>query len=178
MPDLVETGRNIAKIRRARGLTQKEAAFRANLSVNRWQDIEKGSKNITIDTLERIAKVLGVAPVTLGILAKPDEEILSIWHNTRQTAGIQGTSEIGRTIAELRKAKNITQAELSHRSKVSVARLRDIEHGCANVTMKVLARIASALGLSLLGLGMLTVSQAEILGMVYGARSIAEMAAV
>lgn len=54
-----------AKIRRLREelkLSQTEAAKRAGLpSHARWSKIETGTvKNITIETLERIAKVLGV----------------------------------------------------------------------------------------------------------------------
>ena len=39
--------------------------------------------------------------------------------------------------------------------------MRDIEHGCANVTIVALDKIAGALGLSLLEVGMLTVSEDE-----------------
>ena len=61
----------------------------------------------------------------------------------------------------MRKARNITQRELANLSKVSCARLRDIEHGCANVTIVALDKITGALGLSLLEAGMLTVSEDE-----------------
>lgn len=83
---------------------------------------------------------------------------IQTWHRTEwKKAGI----EIGQTIHHLRKARNITQRELANLSKVSCARLRDIEHGCANVTIVVLDKIAGALGLSLLEVGMLTVSEDE-----------------
>ena len=83
---------------------------------------------------------------------------IQTWHRTEwKKAGI----EIGQTIHHLRKARNITQRELANLPKVSCARLRDIEHGCANVTIVVLDKIAGALGLSLLEVGMLTVSEDE-----------------
>lgn len=171
MLDLHETGRNIAKIRLAQGLTQEEAAFRAGLSVTRWQSIERGCENITIDTLARVAKALGVDPVVLGLLTKSDREIGSIWSTVQDATAIQGVRDLGKVITELRKSKNITQRALSKKSNVSVARLRDIEHGCANATTKVLERIAQALGLSLLGLGMLTVVHTEMMEMIRHARS-------
>ena len=173
MLNLQETGKNIKEIREVKGLSQEKAAEKANISRNRWQEIEYGCENMTVDTLRRIAAALGVSPITLGILKRPDGEIrlmwIQTWHRTEwKKAGI----EIGQTIHHLRKARNITQRELANRSKVSCARLRDIEHGCANVTIVVLDKIAEALGLSLLEIGMLTVSEAEFEDMVQRARAV------
>ena len=42
MTDLAEVGRNIALLRKARGLSRERAALEANMSVSRWQDIEYG----------------------------------------------------------------------------------------------------------------------------------------
>jgi len=52
----------IRKLREAAGLSQDDAAKRAGLaSRQRWHQIEGGSSiNIELDTLERIAKALGV----------------------------------------------------------------------------------------------------------------------
>ena len=49
-------------LRDRRGLTQEEAATLAGLSGRqRWNDIESGRKaNVTIETLEAVAKALGV----------------------------------------------------------------------------------------------------------------------
>lgn len=42
------------------GLTQSEAAERAGVSRQRWNDVESGrKKNIELDTLDAIAKALG-----------------------------------------------------------------------------------------------------------------------
>ena len=70
--NLQETGKNIKEIREAKGLSQEKAAEKANISRNRWQEIEYGCKNITIETLRRMAEALGVSPITLGILKRPD----------------------------------------------------------------------------------------------------------
>lgn len=54
----------IRKLRLAAGLTLAEAATRAGIGrPQMWSDIEQGRrKNLTIDTLERIARVLNVRP--------------------------------------------------------------------------------------------------------------------
>lgn len=56
---------DVAKIRQLRedlGLTQDQAAEKSGLgSRQRWNDIESGRKSgVTVETLERIAKALGV----------------------------------------------------------------------------------------------------------------------
>lgn len=60
---------DLAKIRELRKglkLTQAEIAARAGVSLPRWNDIEKGRKpNITLDTLDVIARVLGCDPADL-----------------------------------------------------------------------------------------------------------------
>ena len=47
--------------RKEAGLTQEEAAKKAGLSSRQaWNNIEGGRVNLTLDTLDRIAKALGV----------------------------------------------------------------------------------------------------------------------
>lgn len=60
MPGLLDTSK-IAKAREKAGITQSDAARAAGVSRQRWNDIEQGRKpNIELDTLERIAKAIGV----------------------------------------------------------------------------------------------------------------------
>ena len=47
-------------------------------------------------------------------------------------------------------------------SNVSIARLRDIEHRCANVTTDKLFSIADAFGISLVELSAMSMSEAEV----------------
>jgi DNA-binding XRE family transcriptional regulator len=63
--DIPSIGLNTDKIRQLRErlkLTQEQAAARAGLpSRQKWNDIERGrQKNLTIETLERVAAALGV----------------------------------------------------------------------------------------------------------------------
>ena len=57
----------IRKLRLAAKLTQAEAAERAGLKgKQKWSDLENGRRsNLTIETLERIAKALGVRAADL-----------------------------------------------------------------------------------------------------------------
>jgi len=57
--------RNVRRWRAQRGLTQEEAAARARIDYKRWQRIEAGQVNLTLKTLERIARTLRLDPLKL-----------------------------------------------------------------------------------------------------------------
>ncbi|MBS5905378.1 MAG: helix-turn-helix transcriptional regulator [Acetobacteraceae bacterium] len=63
-------GRNFARIRRERGLTQEQVEERCGLSQQYLSGLERGLRNPTVVTLFEIAQALGVNPVDL---IKPDE---------------------------------------------------------------------------------------------------------
>ncbi len=170
---LAEIGRITAQLRRAQDLSQLQAALNAHVSLSRWQQIEHGCRNATIDTLRRMAEALGVPPLVLGILSWSDSEILSALRHLPQAKPFQ----TGQNIALLRKTQGLSQRALAQRAHVSVSRLRDLEHGCANVTISLLARIAKGLGISLLALCALGLSGAQVLDMVHRARAAAQMKA-
>lgn len=53
----------LKKVREKAGLTQEQAAAASGLSSRQsWNNIERGRTDITISTLDRIAKALGVRP--------------------------------------------------------------------------------------------------------------------
>ena len=60
--DLVYLGNRIHDARKECGLTQKELANQTGLAVKTVQDIEKGRKNPTYETLSRLICRLGVSP--------------------------------------------------------------------------------------------------------------------
>ena len=62
-------GRNAARIRKERGLTQEQLAEKSGLSQQYLSGLEKGRRNPTILTLYEIATALGVSHVDL---VKPD----------------------------------------------------------------------------------------------------------
>ena len=58
-------GRNAARIRKEKGLTQEQLAERSGLSQQYLSGLEQGRRNPTIVTLYEIASALGVTPVDL-----------------------------------------------------------------------------------------------------------------
>ena len=58
-------GRNFARIRRLKGLTQEEIAARSGVSQQYLSGLERGHRNPTVIMLYEIAQVLGVSVVEL-----------------------------------------------------------------------------------------------------------------
>lgn len=52
----------------------------------------------------------------------------------------------GRSIVLLRTAQKMTQEEMAFQAHLSVSRLQDIEHGCANPTLDTMIYIAGRFG--------------------------------
>jgi transcriptional regulator with XRE-family HTH domain len=67
-------GRLIVKLRNEHRLSQEDLALEAHVDRTRVGEIERGEANPTIDTLDRIAKVLGQS---LGLLIVQAEELAS-----------------------------------------------------------------------------------------------------
>ncbi|GMV15896.1 MAG: hypothetical protein AMXMBFR56_41200 [Polyangiaceae bacterium] len=59
---LRDLGRRIAELRQARGFTQDGFSERVGVSLRYIQSVEGGRENLTVETLEKLAKVLR-APV-------------------------------------------------------------------------------------------------------------------
>jgi transcriptional regulator with XRE-family HTH domain len=57
---LVELGEHIRRVRRARGISRKKLADAIGMHVGNYARIERGTKNVTYETLQRIANGLGV----------------------------------------------------------------------------------------------------------------------
>jgi len=65
-------GRNLARLRQAKGLTQEELEARSGFSQQYLSSLERGTRNPTIITLYEIAQALGVSHVDL---VTPDDNI-------------------------------------------------------------------------------------------------------
>jgi transcriptional regulator with XRE-family HTH domain len=68
-------GANLAHFRDAAGLSQEEVGIRADLHRTEISQLERGLRTPRIDTLVKLAAVLGVTPETLlaGIVWRPAE---------------------------------------------------------------------------------------------------------
>lgn len=64
-------GRNFARLRKARGLTQEEVEARSGVSQQYLSSLERGRRNPTVITLYELALVLDV---TVADLVQADEE--------------------------------------------------------------------------------------------------------
>jgi transcriptional regulator with XRE-family HTH domain len=62
-------GRNFARLRREKGLTQEQIEERSGLSQQYLSGLERGKRNPTVITLYELAQALGVSHVEL---VKPD----------------------------------------------------------------------------------------------------------
>lgn len=62
-------GQNVRRVRQERGLTLEALAAEAELAYSYMGGIERGQRNPTLSVVERIAKVLDVAPVTLLVMS-------------------------------------------------------------------------------------------------------------
>lgn len=65
-------GRNFARLRRAKGLTQEDVEARSGFSQQYLSGLERGRRNPTVITLYELAQVLGVSHVEL--VAPVDQE--------------------------------------------------------------------------------------------------------
>ena len=174
MTDLAEIGRNIVLLRNVQELTQEEVAYRSQLSVNRLQAIEHGCQNTTVDTLIRVAGTFGIDSRVFGIFTRTDDAIITEFRQApRLPVREGGPLQICGNILLLRKMMGWTQRELACRSHMSVACLRGIEQGYANMTVSKLLYIAAAFGLSLAELNNLTTSEEDLMESVYAARKAA-----
>ena len=61
MPQTIEKiGERIVELRKEKGLSQQQFAYEADMERTYLNHIEKGRKNISIATLEKVTKGLGV----------------------------------------------------------------------------------------------------------------------
>jgi transcriptional regulator with XRE-family HTH domain len=58
-------GRNVARLRREKGMTQEEVAERSGFSQQYLSSLERGSRNPTVITLYELAQALEVSHVAL-----------------------------------------------------------------------------------------------------------------
>jgi transcriptional regulator with XRE-family HTH domain len=66
----IVVGRNIRRLRLERGLSQEELADEIGVHRTYMGGVERGERNLTLRSLERLAQRLGVSP--LALLADPD----------------------------------------------------------------------------------------------------------
>lgn len=58
-------GKKVREIRKQKGLSQEELAFRSGLHRTYISDIERGDRNVSVKNIEKIAHALGIKPSEL-----------------------------------------------------------------------------------------------------------------
>ena len=84
MTNAAEIGRNIVLLRKAKNISQEQLALRAEMSVSFLRDIEHGQANPSLDSLERLADILGVDVWVFMLLSKNDGSILDTLQELRR----------------------------------------------------------------------------------------------
>lgn len=67
-------GRNFARIRREKGLTQEQVEERSGFSQQYLSDLERGRRNPTVITLYELAQALGVTHIDLVAVHEHDDQ--------------------------------------------------------------------------------------------------------
>jgi len=61
----IVVGRNIRRLRRKRGVSQEDLADEIGVHRTYMGGVERGERNLTLRSLERLAERLGVSPLSL-----------------------------------------------------------------------------------------------------------------
>ena len=148
-------GAHLAALRRKRGLTQSELASAAGISIWMVVGYEVRDANPRIAVLPRLARALGVTVDTLvgdsdtamAPVAPPRRKKKPATRTELQVAK-EAADGLGRRLAQLRKARGLTQQELGDTVGVSnrVIAYYELENG--NPPVAGLVRLAKALAVT------------------------------
>lgn len=58
-------GDKLRELRKQKDLSQEDLAFKSGLHRTYISDIERGSRNVSLKNIEKIAKALGISPKSL-----------------------------------------------------------------------------------------------------------------
>ena len=80
----VNIGKRIRQLREIQGLTQRKLGEKVNKSNSTISNLEKGKRNVTLKTLEKIASALNVEVPELFNYSQGDEEMPVIIREARE----------------------------------------------------------------------------------------------
>ena len=148
-------GETIKKLRKLKKLSQQELAKLANVSDATISKLENNSGNITMESIQKIIKALGLTFEEVIEIAKnknmlPDTTstpnlIITENHNN---IGQVGEKKIGKVIKKYRKMKGITLEQLANMIGLNPTVLSNIENGTVEIQIFILKKIANALGIT------------------------------
>ena len=109
-------GDYLKTIRKEKNITQKDLARELNISQSYLSDIENGRKNLSINTIERIAKKLGVS-------------IAYLTSDNTQLNKEKNFNELGNFLRAFRESKNVTLRKLGLKINYSPTYISSVENG-------------------------------------------------
>ena len=150
--ELAQTIGNVARAaRKARGLTQEDAAERLGLTTEFYARIERGYSLPSTASLAQMVTALDVSadvligkrPLTAAALGRPR------MHETTRVVDARALKEtIGRGVYQARKALELTQAEAAERIGMRPDFYARVERGATMPSLRTLTRIIWALDAS------------------------------
>lgn len=121
-------GEEIRALREERGYTLQELARRANLSLSYLSEIERGSKQPSLRTIDKIARALNVSK-----------------HRLLRGDTARAGLPLGDRVQLIRCEKGMTVQELATRAGISTSYLGEIERGAVYPSLNTLKRLAEEL---------------------------------
>ena len=110
------TGERIRILRKERGWSQEELGEKADLHHTYVGAVERGEKNASIDTLDKIAEALGVEMIDLFTLARKQESIDSLRSHVIEEIRELSSGTL-KLIADLIKALKTGEATVSRKTR-------------------------------------------------------------
>lgn len=144
----MEIGKRIATIRKQKGLSQKELSEKIGLkSVQGLQKIEYGDFHPKKETLQKIAKVLGVSIIELDDDLK---ETVDRWNQEHDVKTIPEDcrpeeTTFGERLKTIRKEKGFTQKSLAKETGLAEITIRQYEIGRCKPKDEALEKLANVL---------------------------------
>jgi transcriptional regulator with XRE-family HTH domain len=136
-----QIARRVQELRSGRGLSQDEFARLVGCHRSQVSQVERGVKNLSVDTIDRFAKALGVDALSLlqtgPVVARDPRKALSL------------RERVSRNVLALRSARGMAQDALSESAGLSRNYVSSLEVRKKNVALSHLEMLAIALGVPL-----------------------------
>lgn len=105
----VWVGRRIRQLRKERGWSQSELAFRADMQDSYLAALERADRNVTLDSLSRVVQALEVSPAEAFRFGDLEigEEIEGKWASIQLLVAFLGERSLGEVELIRRMAKDV-----------------------------------------------------------------------
>jgi ribosome-binding protein aMBF1 (putative translation factor) len=141
---------NLRRAREAAGLSKLALAKAALFDSGSLGRIEAHATNATLDTIEQLARALGLTAIDLLMPDMDDLVLRRVKRGQREPLTLKEPRELRRTFArnvrEVRLAVGLQQKMLAQAASMTLARVSKIEVHAKNVTLDTVTLLAKHLG--------------------------------